>query len=478
MGDADVMRGGVVRTPLGATLPGLTALLGATLLGLTALLGLPAAAAAQEQEQEQEAEDPWEALRAAAPEAVQARAVTLEEATEMALRRSPALEQARASVEVAEFDRLGAYGSFLPRLNLGYNYSNASTGRLDPTGQSITRTSWTMQLGASYDLFTGFRRMSDLRSARLGVDAEDARYHQRRYETLFLVKQAFFASVAANELVRVEEDRVRRQTDQLDFVEQRVRLGQATRADLLRSQVDLNNARLALLNAENEARTATFQLAEAVGVDEPLAPTREATLESPPLAWTRDQLLAAAEAAAPSVQTARAVTEAAEASVASSRSTYLPNLTLSGGWAWQAPEFPPADRSWAVQVSGNYPLFNGFQRESAVMRAQAQADAAQAQERATRLAIRADVDAAYGRVQSARAGVALAEQSVELSRESLRVVQERYRLGLATILDLQQAQIALRQAEVDLVNRQFDHQLGIAQLESLIGRPLWGEPAP
>ena len=72
----------------------------------------------------------------------------------------------------------------------------------------------------------------------------------------------------------------------------------------------------------------------------------------------------------------------------------------------------------------------------------------------------------------ATASIELAEQSVELSREDLRVSSERYRLGLATILDLQTAQIAVSQANVDLIRRRFEYQIGVASLESLLGRRL------
>ena len=61
---------------------------------------------------------------------------------------------------------------------------------------------------------------------------------------------------------------------------------------------------------------------------------------------------------------------------------------------------------------------------------------------------------------------------MDLSREDLRVSQERYRLGLATILDLQTAQITLLQAEVNLIRAQFDYQLGLARLEALLGTDL------
>ena len=66
----------------------------------------------------------------------------------------------------------------------------------------------------------------------------------------------------------------------------------------------------------------------------------------------------------------------------------------------------------------------------------------------------------------------MAEENVAFTTEDLRVTRERYRLGVATILDLQAAQIALRQAEVDLVSRRFDYRIGIARLEALLGREL------
>ncbi len=111
-------------------------------------------------------------------------------------------------------------------------------------------------------------------------------------------------------------------------------------------------------------------------------------------------------------------------------------------------------------------------------RAQALADAAQSQQRAAELQLIVDLDAAYNTIQVATASIELAEQSVELSREDLRVSSERYRLGLATILDLQTAQIAVSQAEVDLISRRFEYHLGVASLESLLGRTLPELQAP
>ena len=401
-----------------------------------------------------------------------ARQVTLEEALRMAELNNPQLEQSASSVEVAQYQELVAWGQFLPDLSLRYQFSDASSGRLDPTGQAITTTSYSAQLGASVDLFRGFRRFTDLKEAKLGVEASQARLREAEYTTAELVKISYFNAVANRELVRVERDRVSRQEDQLAFVEQQLELGRATRSDVLRSQVDLNNARVALLTAENTARNSRYALAEAVGVTEPLEPVETAELEAEPLPYGREELLSMALSGAPSLVSARSQAAADEAAVASAKSAYLPTLTFSGGWAWSNIDYPPQNRSWSLALSGQLPLFNGFTRESQLYTARAQADQSRSAERAVDLALRKDLDQAWGTIEAAVASIGLAEQSVELAREDLRVTQERYRLGLATILDLQAAQITLLQAEVDLIRRRFDYQLGLARVEALLGTNL------
>jgi outer membrane protein len=400
------------------------------------------------------------------------REVTLGEALALARESAPLLEQRASQLEVARYGELTAWGQFLPDVSLSYQYNNSSSGRLDPTGQTITTTSYSAQVGASVDLFRGFRRLSDLRGSKRGVDASVARLRAAEYVTSEAVKIAFYNAVANRELVRVEGDRVKRQEDQLGFVDQQLDLGRATRSDVLRSQVDLNNARVALLNAENAARTARYALAEAVGVTEPLAPAAEAELEAEPLGLGREDLLALTLAGAPSLVALRAQAAVDEAAVASAKAAYLPSLSFRGGWAWAKEEFPPRNRSWSLSLSGALPLFDGFSREANLYRARATLDQSRSAERAEELGLRRELDQALGTIEAALASIGLAEQTVELSAEDLRVTQERYRLGLATILDLQSAQITLRAAEVDLIRRRFDYQLGLARLEAILGADL------
>ena len=400
------------------------------------------------------------------------RQVTLDEAIRIARALNPELRISETNVDVAEYNRLDAWGNFLPRFDASWGYTNSSTGRLDQTGQAIVSTSYFFQLTGRYNLFEGFRKFTELNSAKLDLNAQQADFRQAEFELLLAVKQAFYDALAFRDLVRVEEDRVERQELQLEFVTQQLELGRSTRSDVLRSQVDLNNARIALLNAQNDYRGTTFQLGRTLGLEGRVEPAAEATLEPVPMQSSRDEIYRIGLRSSPTVVSAEAAAEAASSRVSTAKSAYLPNLSFAGGWAWANTEFPPQSRSWSLQLTGSYPLFNGFNRETNVYRAQAAADAATSQQTAAELQLIVDLDAAYNTIQVATASIELAEQSVELSREDLRVSSERYRLGLATILDLQSAQIAVSQAEVDLISRRFEYHIGVASLESLLGRTL------
>ncbi len=401
-----------------------------------------------------------------------ARRIGLEEAAELALRRSPALARAEAELDGARSDRLRAYGDLLPTVELGYGYSNSSTGRLDPTGQTITNTAWSTELTARYDVLGFFRRAGNLSAARERTTAAGARYREERYRAVLVAKTAWFEAVAARELADVEEGRVRRQEAQLDSVQIQLELGQVARTDILRSEVALNEARLALVRARNAVRTADLALARAIGEEGPVAPSASEVPDPQPLPISREEALASGLAGGPAVRSARAEAEAAQAAVRSARSAFLPELGFAGGWAWSATEFPPERRSWRIFFFGGIPLFNGFQRENRIWQTSATAEAARADARSAELQLREEVEAAFGLVEAALAAVELADKTVDLAREELEANQERFRFGRGSILELQEAQVALGRAEAERVRARFDFQVGIATLEYLLGTDL------
>ena len=86
--------------------------------------------------------------------------------------------------------------------------------------------------------------------------------------------------------------------------------------------------------------------------------------------------------------------------------------------------------------------------------------------------MQAELTARLAELDAARTRTEITQTSVAAATEDLRVQQERYRLGVSTIVDLLTSQEALNQAEVDVVNARFDYLRAKAQIEALIGRNL------
>lgn len=403
--------------------------------------------------------------------------LTLEQAVALAHQHSPLLAQRVGAVRTSESAERVQIGSYLPSLSFSSGASLASTQRFNPQTNTTVEgssDSYSAGLSASVDIFTAGRRGAQLRQARANTDAAEAAVIEQRFAVALQAKQSFFDVLRADELIRVAEARVTRALQSQEAAQRRMQVGSGTRSDVLRAQLESNQARQSLLQAQSQRRTATYMLGAVVGSDGPVAASTDAPLEPSPLALSDAELIELVELQAPSVQTAQAEVAASDAGLRSSRTQYFPTIRASGGYDWfnQDPSLSGGRTSWSTRLSLSYPLFNNFSREDAVQRASVQAGVSRIQLDAARRQVRADLESVLTNLRLAEEQIALAREAVEVAAEDLRVVEERYRLGAATSIDLLQSQTALVEAEQALVNARYDYLIARAQLEALVGRTL------
>lgn len=403
--------------------------------------------------------------------------MTIEAAVERALGRSPQIAQQRQAVDDATVSRRTSWGSFLPTVNANTSSSlrssqtfNDVTGRLE----SGSSDSYSAGLSGSWTVFEGTRRFREYDAAAAGLRAAEAQYADQTFQVTLQTETFFFDALRQEELLDVARQRIAEAARNMEIVRSRTLLGEATVSDSLRARLDVVNAEQAVLEAETALRSARFALGRQVGLGEPVIPVSPGDLDPAPLALSDEEILQLAEAASPAVVAASESTTAARASVAAARTAYIPSVRFSSGYSWtnRDPSFTGGTTSWNVSVNMSYPIFNGFQREGTIDRAQFVQRVRNLQYEDARLAARQRADAALQNLRTAERAIAIAEDAAFVATEDLRVVRERYSVGAATILDILISQNAVTQAETDRITTRYDYILARAELEAILGREL------
>jgi outer membrane protein len=400
-----------------------------------------------------------------------ARPVSLEEAVRLAQRNSPQTIAARGQVRSSDATARTVLSGFLPSLSmsLGGNFSKGSN--FVPTGgTSRIDTPWNFSrsISSNLEVFDGGRRWFNLQTARANQVSAESNERLQQFQVALDVKQQYFNVLAARESRAAAAAQLAQAEEQLKASIARVSAGAATVSDSLRSIIQVGNARLAVLTAENAIRVANAALTRLVGTPyEVTAATSEelaipaATIDSSTLAPLVD--------VAPAVQAARSQVNASVAAERASRTSYLPTFSLGGTLSGNRSDesFAPIEGAFrsqrSLRLSFSYPLFNGLQREETVIRARIAEDNARAELRDAQLAVQQQLTQFLG---------ALSLSQVAAAEEDLRVQQQRYTLGASTLLDVLTSQSQLNSARVALIQARYDARVARAQIESIIGRDL------
>lgn len=404
--------------------------------------------------------------------------VSLGRAIELAQLHSPQLAQTQASLTNAGSTQRRAWGSFLPNVSVSSGASVNSSSRFDPNTQRVVEgssDSYNAGISASYQVFQGGRKYHELSRSGSARREAEARLQSQRYAVVLQTTTLYINALRQRDLVTVSEGSVTRAEQSLEISKARFSGQAATRSDTLRTRLELANARQALLQARNQLRAAQFALGRQVGMDGPVAPDDPGDLAPAPLQLSESEIIALAESVSPAVRAARAAAEVARSSLGSARSSYLPSLSASSSYSWanQDRSLTGGNTSWSFRLSGSYTLFDGFAREQSLGQATESRRVARLTEDDARRSVRQDVDAALRTLETQEQAIAIAVEAQAVALEDLRLNTVRYEAGsTATILDVITSQVALDQAEANLVAARYDYALAKAELESIVGREL------
>jgi len=328
--------------------------------------------------------------------------------------------------------------------------------------------------GGFTQLITDFGRTSNLvASSKLQEKAQNASALASTQDIVLAADQAFFNALQAQALLKVAEQNVStRQTTETQISELMKNKLKST-LDLSFADVNLSQAKLLLLDAQNNVDSTMAALDAVLGLDRQQTydlVLDDAALKAPPI--DADQLLQLAFQQRPDLQALNYTQQAAVKFSHAQRDQMLPSISAAGtvGTVPIRPAQYYLNNWWGgIGVNMNIPVFNGFLYQAQAKEASIRAQAASEQTRDLRDRIVRDVRTAWLASNTAYQRVAVTDELLKDANLALKLAQSRYQLGLSSIVELSQAQFQQTDAAIGNTDAQYQYRLALSTLNYQIG---------
>ena len=359
----------------------------------------------------------------------------------------------------------------------GKNSISAEAGdtlRTSKAKDEDAQTSNSLSLSARLPLYSGGANEANIKSGEIGAQSARLTTERAREDLKYEVITAYWDAVEASKKVEVQRDTVNKYDAHLKNVTALYDAGAQAKIDVLRSSVELSNARQELISAENsyEVNLATLRNLLNIARTEPLTLTTEVTYQ--PFEKAMEDCISYAYRNRLDLTVERAKLRQRELAIESARAGYRPSVSLTLGTGLSSQFHPRHDTSSDVSASVgvSWNIFDSGVTRGAIEEAEAERDIALLNVQKAEETIDLNLRKAYLNMREAEKRFTSTEDAVAQAREDYYIASERYRAGEGILLDIIDAQTALASAETNAISARYDYARCRAQVENLMGEEL------
>jgi outer membrane protein TolC len=438
------------------------------------------------------------ALLAVSPAAAQTlprvdRALTLDDAVELALQKNLRVRAAGADARAMESMRRESLAPFWPQLSANGYFADqrmapnvyTSAGNTMARNYQVFNSDQTRDANVTlmYPLFSGGRDYYGYRAAARRAEAGREMLRSAEVDAAMQARLDYIAALREAENLRVTEDLKRDVEERLRVTRQAFEAGRLPRFYVLRDEAELANVRQMDAMARSRTELAVVALKTTLGVDLASAITLADRLAYSPVAVSIEEGTREASERQPEVRAAGKQREAAEAEVRAAYGNYFPQVSLSymydwavmrnRGWESQADAMrmrADSAEGYAAGVVVTLPVFDGFLREHALNTAKARLERAVQAEGLVRQQIAKEVNQAALMLRAAATSVEASRLGLTQADEDFRVVKERFESGRGIQVEILDAQVALTRARFNAVSALAEYGSALAMWLRATGR--------
>ncbi|RJQ50053.1 MAG: TolC family protein [Nitrospiraceae bacterium] len=397
--------------------------------------------------------------------------LTLERCVEIALIKQPDIIAASNTVKV-NMSRVGqAAADFYPQIDLTTGYSRISSAS-DISGSSLasngSRGQYSGSVSLRQNIFDFGRTPAQVRIQKFNLYSSHSDLENASEQTILNVKQAYYGVLQTKRNRDVAVETVRQFELHLEQAKGFYEVGVKPKFDVTTAEVDLSNARLNLIRAENALRIAVTTLNNSMGVPDAPEYNIEDILSYRAYSITFENAIERAYKNRPDLLSVILRKRAAEDSITLAKTGYYPVLTGSASYR-QTGENLPLDDGWEAGITLSLPLFSGYLTRHQVGESRANLEVLKANEEQLRQSIFLEVKQASLNLREAEERVPSAELVVKQAEENLELASGRYAAGVGSPIEVTDAQVGLSNAKTAYIQALYDHKVAQANLEKAMG---------
>jgi outer membrane protein len=403
--------------------------------------------------------------------------LTLAQAEKIAVQQNPHMQIARLIALAEGQVRREARAADLPTLTGNLTAVDTHEGDRITAGALNNPSVYQRAAGgvALSQLMTDFGRTHALvSSADLSARAAASNEIASREDVLLAVDEAFYHALASQAILLVAQQTVTTRQETADQIRALTEAKLRSELDLSFANVNLQQAKLLLLSATNDNQESQAALNAILGEELPAVYTLvdETPAASAPAPEDAAPLLQLAFQSRPDLAALNQQSSAAKEFSRAERDLVRPTISALGV-AGDAPV--RADQitiPWygAAGVNVSIPIFNGFLFSARANEAKLRAQAADQSVQQLRQTIARDVTDTVLEAQSGFQRIDVSRQLLEQANSAFDLAQTRYKLGLSSIVELSQAQLAQTQAQIAYASARYAYQQTLAALRFQTGQ--------
>ena len=411
-------------------------------------------------------------------------AITLEDAWNIALSKSLTVMVADKEIEKTGYEKKGAYASLFP--NVAFSGTYQRTIKKQTMVMKMGDVTQKISMGTDNNVSGGFNASMPLVNVALwrsldisgkSVDLAVEKARQSRQDLINQVEQAFYTCLLASALCDVYKENYSNAEENYRQTKAKYESGRVAKYDMIRAEVNMQNAEPNVYDSQNNLMLALWQLKALMGVN--LNTNIKCIGSLNDYAFQMQKIVLAADtidvSANSTLKQLDIQDEMLDLTYKMQRAQYYPTLAATAQYNWisMSNNLKIFHYTWnpysVAALSLQIPIFSGFQRMNTLRQTKVQQEQLDLQKENARRLLVVGAKQSLSSIETALKQFKAAKATVEGAQTGYDIAKKMYEVGRATILEVNDAQLALLQSKLNLNQAIYSYLVAKSSLDLVLG---------